>query len=1037
MLGLTSAVVFIVAVLLPAVLIARAITKPMQRRPLIVIVGLIGVAGIILPDFLGQVFSAFDYSPLLSGLKSQLSKTAYQNIFCLLILAGYIGFEYSGIGSASSPPASPPAPPPGFVSYKAVRAATAVMVTLFFIVPSEIAFFVSIVLVVFFNCAFIYLARKPGCRKLFILPILLNALWLFGPEMFSEVRGTQANARFVNIVTSLRDDLNTWYWIPVVLSFITFVCFVISPAGAPENSKGTFEELFGQQKAVWLAFGGTITLVALWLISFFVQTNVAVSGSEALLEVIQQNSLQLAVDASRLNSSIASWQSSLVLNPSNPVGSNFAPKDEVSTGLALIEQHAKDLSDYIANVNLLAFPISHTGQLSFSLHSEQQAHALQQISITLPAIRDTVTKVQSVYSPTRQITYTSEEIAQVIAWGGSLNSVAGNLQKAGHLLTADRSIAQLITTALLLVFLLYPWLLYIAFIASKRSSATRNNRRTLDELGLLDRALNLSTDDKNIVAAQDVRRLVREWQSNKSFTEYPLLVSEIKKSLEDVDDLRLVQLRNSPMRDHREAKHIAEEVVLERRSFYSREYVLPLVMMTLLTAVGWFYIFFPNAQAGLVDLMVFGPTAKNVAAYLTYSLTPITLAFAGGWILTTVTLAMRWFQDDLYPRSYLYAALRLTFSFLVGIIFVKFAGAQSPFFEVTAFVIGIFPLEFVLAIVQFVKKTALDLRASGVLNLSLPLPDWSVKQPLTELTELTFWDDTRLYTEGVLNMHGLANADLEKLILNTPFAPQQLLSWVDQALLRLHAGTYWHTWFAQANFTTASQVLRFCDDFDETGKSDDDTKKKQRVVVTNLVNKAPKERISSEALPSQIMQAVNDFGQAVAAYRAKIESFGSVSQDQTLKAKADMQAKLNAVLKALTDESGKLEARYIPLLEALQRMGRIYAVEDAVYDLRASQKLHKTLVTALAALPDQWKDLPDPIDDDSRKKLTAGLQPTLATANNWMDATTSMLQKVTQVVRPQFLDEDTLQVILDSLRKSPNVEHLMIYWKNRKSDLNK
>jgi hypothetical protein len=54
-------------------------------------------------------------------------------------------------------------------------------------------------------------------------------------------------------------------------------------------------------------------------------------------------------------------------------------------------------------------------------------------------------------------------------------------------------------------------------------------------------------------------------------------------------------------------------------------------------------------------------------------------------------------------------------------------------------------------------------------------------------------------------------ADLERLALNVPFSAQQLVDWVDQALLYIHTRDLWRPGFNTIGIRTATDLLDFCD----------------------------------------------------------------------------------------------------------------------------------------------------------------------------------------------------------------------------------
>jgi hypothetical protein len=60
--------------------------------------------------------------------------------------------------------------------------------------------------------------------------------------------------------------------------------------------------------------------------------------------------------------------------------------------------------------------------------------------------------------------------------------------------------------------------------------------------------------------------------------------------------------------------------------------------------------------------------------------------------------------------------------------------------------------------------------------------------PLTRLEGIDIYNRSRLLDEGVASVEGLAHHDVVELMLQTRIHSSQLVDWVDQAILYLHAG---------------------------------------------------------------------------------------------------------------------------------------------------------------------------------------------------------------------------------------------------------
>jgi hypothetical protein len=71
-------------------------------------------------------------------------------------------------------------------------------------------------------------------------------------------------------------------------------------------------------------------------------------------------------------------------------------------------------------------------------------------------------------------------------------------------------------------------------------------------------------------------------------------------------------------------------------------------------------------------------------------------------------------------------------------------------------------------------------RYSGI---GFVLPSMSRGIPLNELDGMTIWHETRLQDEDIENVVNFATADVIDLFLNTRFAPNRIIDWIDQAIL--------------------------------------------------------------------------------------------------------------------------------------------------------------------------------------------------------------------------------------------------------------
>jgi hypothetical protein len=163
---------------------------------------------------------------------------------------------------------------------------------------------------------------------------------------------------------------------------------------------------------------------------------------------------------------------------------------------------------------------------------------------------------------------------------------------------------------------------------------------------------------------------------------------------------------------------------------------------------------------------------------------------------------------------------------VVGLLFACLASTskadQAPFWQATilllAFTVGVAPYDYINAVFTRLGK-GLGHRFFGdsdetslfnAVSQEFVPPVWRSRQALTTLEDVTIWAEARLQEEGIENVHALATSDLERLVIATPFPSQNLIDWVDQALLRIHATDVWHTGFAASGIRTATDLVDRC-----------------------------------------------------------------------------------------------------------------------------------------------------------------------------------------------------------------------------------
>lgn len=195
----------------------------------------------------------------------------------------------------------------------------------------------------------------------------------------------------------------------------------------------------------------------------------------------------------------------------------------------------------------------------------------------------------------------------------------------------------------------------------------------------------------------------------------------------------------------------------------------PVVVATLLTVVGWILVFYPTDGNSF-----FQPNAS-----------PMAYGFLGAFLFGLGSLVRQYVTDDLQPRYYASLINRYLAVFILSWIIsllvpaVEEAGVENSVdrYLLATFFIGLFPT-IGLRVVQRLGTAILSVSNKGFMET----------QPLSKLEGLNAYHEDRLLLEGAESLQNLACSDLVDLMLKTRYPVEQLVDWVDQALLHLHVG---------------------------------------------------------------------------------------------------------------------------------------------------------------------------------------------------------------------------------------------------------
>ncbi len=239
----------------------------------------------------------------------------------------------------------------------------------------------------------------------------------------------------------------------------------------------------------------------------------------------------------------------------------------------------------------------------------------------------------------------------------------------------------------------------------------------------------------------------------------------------------------------------------------------PVIVATLLSAFGWFIVFFPSSDPSTLI-----PNNSTLA-----------YGFLGAYIFGLGALVRQYLRDDLQPRYYANLTLRFLtvfiLSWLVGVVVDYLQpGTTKDLYLLVAFVIGLFPTVGLLIIQRI-----------GAKILGMVFKGFYEPYPLNDLDGLNAFQEDRLMLEGIENLQNLATANIVDLMLRTRYPVEQIIDWIDQALLHLHVRKMVDA-FQQSGYRTATDFLDAFNAPPEQGASLDDWRVRLAAVIFNQLD---------------------------------------------------------------------------------------------------------------------------------------------------------------------------------------------------------
>jgi hypothetical protein len=216
--------------------------------------------------------------------------------------------------------------------------------------------------------------------------------------------------------------------------------------------------------------------------------------------------------------------------------------------------------------------------------------------------------------------------------------------------------------------------------------------------------------------------------------------------------------------------HLINEVYGDKSAgYYLANVGLPIMLSSVLIALGWLLILLPINPGGLADF--FTLVAPQPSA--------LSFGFLGAYFFALNMVFRRYVRSDLTPKAYSHITVRLLVTTIlvwaVSVLPSLQSNPPSPVLLIMAFCIGVVPETATKVIQEFMRKTI------GRFSESLDERD-----PLTNLEGIDLYDRARLSEEGVTNIENLVYHNLIDLLVQTRIPARRLADMVDQAILYLH-----------------------------------------------------------------------------------------------------------------------------------------------------------------------------------------------------------------------------------------------------------
>ena len=180
--------------------------------------------------------------------------------------------------------------------------------------------------------------------------------------------------------------------------------------------------------------------------------------------------------------------------------------------------------------------------------------------------------------------------------------------------------------------------------------------------------------------------------------------------------------------------------------------------------------------------------------------------WVGAWAYSLHLTGRRFLAYDLTSIVYVFTTNRFWLAMMicgiVGIGVGTFSTAAGVPFDVNMATVAI-----VLVFIGFFPEQGLDWITATAKKALGQQGGIAKEARLSEIEGLSIWHQGRLRQEGIENVQNLAAADVPALVVGTPFPVNQIVDWVDQAILLAYVSKEQFEALEKAGLLRASDVL--------------------------------------------------------------------------------------------------------------------------------------------------------------------------------------------------------------------------------------